>query len=73
MKKLSLLYYIVPALCLMPFFSAPIALACGILLTLFRVEKPYEIKKYTSKILQWSIVLISYIAEGTIENIELVL
>lgn len=60
MKKLSLLYYIIPALCLFPFFSAPIALACGILLTLFNVKKPYEIKKYTSNILQWSIVLMGF-------------
>lgn len=60
MKKLSILYYIVPALCLLPFFTAPIALGCGILLTLFKVEKPYEIKKYTSKILQWSIVLMGF-------------
>jgi len=60
MKKLSLLYYIVPVLCLLPFFSAPIALACGILLTLFKVQKPYEIKKYTSHILQWSIVLMGF-------------
>jgi uncharacterized integral membrane protein (TIGR00698 family) len=44
----------------MPFFTAPIALAAGILLTLLKVEKPYEIKKYTSKILQWSIVLMGF-------------
>jgi uncharacterized integral membrane protein (TIGR00698 family) len=44
----------------MPFFTAPIALASGILLTLFKLEKPYEIKKYTSKILQWSIVLMGF-------------
>lgn len=60
MRKLSVLYYIIPFLCLMPFFTAPIALASGILLTLFKVEKPYEIKKYTSKILQWSIVLMGF-------------
>lgn len=44
----------------MPFFTAPIALAAGILLTLLKIEKPYEIKKYTSKILQWSIVLMGF-------------
>lgn len=60
MRKLSVLYYIIPFLCLMPFFTAPIALASGILLTLFKLEKPYEIKKYTSKILQWSIVLMGF-------------
>lgn len=60
MKKLSVLYYVIPFLCLMPFFTAPIALAAGILLTLLKVEKPYEIKKYTSKILQWSIVLMGF-------------
>lgn len=60
MKKLSILYYVIPFFCLMPFFTAPIALASGILLTLFKLEKPYEIKKYTSKILQWSIVLMGF-------------
>lgn len=60
MKKLSVLYYVIPFLCLMPFFTAPIALAAGILLTLLKVEKPYEIKKYTSHILQWSIVLMGF-------------
>ncbi|HBN04836.1 MAG TPA: putative sulfate exporter family transporter [Bacteroidales bacterium] len=60
MKKLSILYYVIPFLCLMPFFTAPIALAAGILLTLLKIEKPYEIKKYTSKILQWSIVLMGF-------------
>ncbi len=60
MKKLSILYYVIPFLCLMPFFTAPIALASGILLTIFKLEKPYEIKKYTSKILQWSIVLMGF-------------
>ena len=60
MRKLSVLYYVIPFLCLMPFFTAPIALASGILLTLFKLEKPYEIKKYTSKILQWSIVLMGF-------------
>jgi len=60
MKKLSVLYYIIPFLCLMPFFTAPIALASGILLTIFKIQKPYEIKKYTSKILQWSIVLMGF-------------
>lgn len=44
----------------MPFFTAPIALACGILLAILKVQKPYEIKKYTSKILQWSIVLMGF-------------
>lgn len=60
MKKLSVLYFVIPFLCLMPFFTAPIALAAGILLTLLKIQKPYEIKKYTSKILQWSIVLMGF-------------
>lgn len=60
MKKLSILYYVIPFLCLMPFFTAPIALASGILLAILKVQKPYEIKKYTSKILQWSIVLMGF-------------
>lgn len=60
MKKLSVLYFVIPFFCLMPFFTAPIALASGILLTIFKIQKPYEIKKYTSKILQWSIVLMGF-------------
>ncbi|MBP1629604.1 MAG: hypothetical protein H6Q15_497 [Bacteroidetes bacterium] len=60
MNKLSLLYYIFPSLCLLPFMSAPLALALGIFLVLFKVHKPYDIKKYTSKILQWSIVLMGF-------------
>lgn len=60
MKKLSILYYVIPFFCLMPFFTAPIALASGILLTILKIQKPYEIKKYTSKILQWSIVLMGF-------------
>lgn len=40
--------------------SAPLALALGIVLVLFKVQKPYDIKKYTSKILQWSIVLMGF-------------
>lgn len=60
MKKLSILYYVIPFFCLMPFFTAPIALASGILLTIFKIQKPYEVKKYTSKILQWSIVLMGF-------------
>lgn len=60
MKRLSALYYIIPFLCLMPFFTAPIALASGILLTLLKIHKPYDIKKHTSTILQWSIVLMGF-------------
>ena len=44
----------------MPFFSAPIALGSGILLSILKIQKPYEIKKYNSKILQWSIVLMGF-------------
>ncbi len=60
MKKLSFLYYLIPILCLLPFMIAPIALACGIFITLLKVPKPYNASKYTSKILQYSIVLMGF-------------
>lgn len=60
MKKLSALYFIIPFLCLMPFFTAPMALGAGILLTVLRIKKPYDVSGYTSKILQWSIVLMGF-------------
>ena len=54
------LYYIVGILCLMPFVSAPMALFCGILFSLLKIEKPFQFKKYSSPILQYSIVLMGF-------------
>jgi Predicted membrane protein len=44
----------------MPFFSAPIALGCGILLIILGIPSPYNVKKYTAQILQWSIVFMGF-------------
>jgi uncharacterized integral membrane protein (TIGR00698 family) len=54
------LYDIVGILCLMPFVSAPMALFCGILFSLLKIEKPFQFKKYSSPILQYSIVLMGF-------------
>ncbi|MDD4544592.1 MAG: putative sulfate exporter family transporter, partial [Bacteroidales bacterium] len=59
-KKISLLYYIIPALCFIPSVTPPIALAMGILLVVLKIENPYNIKKYTSRLLQYSIVLMGF-------------
>lgn len=60
MKNLSILYYIIIALCFMPFMKAPIALSLGIILALLKIAKPFSVSKYTSKILQYSIVLMGF-------------
>ena len=44
----------------MPFVSAPMALFCGILFSLLKIEKPFQFKKYSSPILQYSIVLMGF-------------
>lgn len=54
------LYYIVAILCLFPFVTAPIALFCGILFSLLKIEKPFQFKKYSSPILQYSVVLMGF-------------
>lgn len=54
------LYYIVAILCLFPFVSAPMALFCGILFSLLKIEKPFQFKKYSSPILQYSVVLMGF-------------
>lgn len=54
------LYYIVAILCLFPFVSAPMALFCGILFSLLKIEKPFQFKKYSSSILQYSVVLMGF-------------
>lgn len=54
------LYYIVAILCLFPFVTAPMALFCGILFSLLKIEKPFQLKKYSSPILQYSVVLMGF-------------
>ncbi len=54
------LYYIVAILCLFPFVTAPMALFCGILFSLLKIEKPFQFKKYSSPILQYSVVLMGF-------------
>jgi len=60
-KILGKLYYIVPVLCLFPFFSAPLALFIGILLAFFyRGEEVIESGKLTKYLLQASIVCMGF-------------
>ncbi len=59
-KKLSFLYLIVPLVCMCSWVSAPMALFCGILLAFLKIEKPFEFKKYSSPLLQYSVVLMGF-------------
>lgn len=59
-NKLSILYYIVPILCFLPYITAPMALALGIFLVILRIPSPYNAKAYTSKLLQLSIVMMGF-------------
>lgn len=60
-KILSKLFYIVPILCLFPFFSAPIALFCGILLAFFYKGEPvFKTGALTKYLLQASVVLMGF-------------
>lgn len=59
-KKLSFLYLLVPLLCMMPFVTAPMALFCGILFAFLKIEKPFDFKKYSSPLLQYSVVLMGF-------------
>lgn len=55
------LYFILPALCLFPFFSPPLALLCGIVLSLVGIENPIpDMGKLAKYILQISIVLVGF-------------
>lgn len=54
------LYFIVAILCFFPFVSAPMALFCGIVFALLKIEKPFQFKKYSSPILQYSVVLMGF-------------
>jgi uncharacterized integral membrane protein (TIGR00698 family) len=60
-KLLSKLYYIIPILCLFPFFSAPLALFMGILLAVFyKGEVVLKTGKLTKYLLQASIVCMGF-------------
>jgi uncharacterized integral membrane protein (TIGR00698 family) len=60
-KYLSKLYYIIPLLCLFPFFSAPLALFAGILLAVFyKGEEVVKTGKLTKYLLQGSIVCMGF-------------
>ncbi len=60
-KVLGKLYYIIPACCLLPFFSAPLALFLGILLAfLYKGEDVIKTGKLTKYLLQASIVCMGF-------------
>jgi uncharacterized integral membrane protein (TIGR00698 family) len=60
-KYLNKLYYIIPVLCLFPFFSAPLALFTGILLAVFhKGEEAVKTGKLTKYLLQGSIVCMGF-------------
>lgn len=60
-KLFRSLYYIIPVLCLFPFFSPPLALFCGILLAIFyKGETVYNSSKLTKYLLQASIVFMGF-------------
>ncbi|WP_029903539.1 YeiH family protein [Prevotella sp. 10(H)] len=60
-KYLGKLYYIIPICCLFPFFSAPLALFCGILLAVFyKGEEVVKTGKLTKYLLQASIVCMGF-------------
>jgi len=62
MKKiLRYLYFAIPVLCLFPFVSPPLALLCGIILSLGGIENPVsKTGKLTKYLLQASIVLMGF-------------
>ena len=59
-KKLSFLYLLLPLLCMCSFVTAPMALFCGIVLAFLKIERPFEFKKYSSPLLQYSVVLMGF-------------
>lgn len=60
-KFLSKLFYIIPILCLFPFFSAPLALFLGILLAFFYTGEPVmKTGKLTKYLLQASVVCMGF-------------
>lgn len=60
-KLLSKLFYIVPVLCLFPFFSAPLALFLGIILGFtYKGEEVFKTGKLTKYLLQASVVCMGF-------------
>ncbi len=59
-KKLSFLYLVVPLVCMMSYITAPMALFAGIVLAFLKIEKPFEFKRYSSPLLQYSVVLMGF-------------
>lgn len=60
-KLLSKLFYIVPVLCLFPFFSAPLALFLGIILGFtYKDEEVFRTGKLTKYLLQASVVCMGF-------------
>jgi len=60
-KLLGKLYYVIPILCLFPFFSAPLALFCGMVLAfLYKGEEVVKTGKLTKYLLQASIVCMGF-------------
>lgn len=60
-KVLSKLFYIIPILCLFPFFSAPIALFCGIILAfLYKGAPVFKTGALTKYLLQASVVCMGF-------------
>lgn len=60
-KTVRYLYFIIPVLCLFPFLSPPLALLCGIVLSLVGIENPVpKTGKLTKYLLQASIVLMGF-------------
>ncbi len=58
---LKKLYYIIPACCFFPFFSAPLALFAGILLAfLYKGEEAYKTGKLSKYLLQASVVCMGF-------------
>lgn len=58
-KSYNRLYLVIICVCFLPFVSPPIALFIGLVLSVFGIKHEY-IHKYTSKILQASIVLMGF-------------
>ncbi|WP_255412410.1 YeiH family protein [Dysgonomonas sp. Marseille-P4361] len=60
-KHINKLYYIIPVCCLFPFFSAPLALFLGFILSVFQQgESPLKTGKLTKYLLQGSIVCMGF-------------
>ncbi len=45
---------------MMSYITAPMALFCGILFAFLKIEKPFKFKRYSSPLLQYSVVLMGF-------------